>query len=271
VAASPASFTGRYLKPHLRTQPQVRKPTGLHESRDGSHFLTCAILAGVTPLQEDCMSIKSIFQSTVAALAFVAAGPLFAQGTPINAAAFDALVAQGPVADAATIASSPWASKIKQAGTLRLGGTHLESLLAAQRKRRQDARLRRWLGPAHRALHPGRWGQDPVHAGDLVHARAGAHQRPGGHGAGHLLHHPRPRREDLVRRPYYTSQAGVLVKANNKAIQSYNDLAGKKVATQAGSTGLRSWRSTRPRRSCKSSRRTRKPSTRCARAAWTPT
>jgi ABC-type amino acid transport substrate-binding protein len=37
--------------------------------------------------------------------------------------------------------------------------------------------------------------------------------------------------------PYYTSQAGVLVKANNKTIQSYNDLAGKKVATQAGSTG----------------------------------
>ena len=37
--------------------------------------------------------------------------------------------------------------------------------------------------------------------------------------------------------PYYTSQAGVLVKSNNKAIQSYNDLAGKKTATQAGSTG----------------------------------
>jgi ABC-type amino acid transport substrate-binding protein len=37
--------------------------------------------------------------------------------------------------------------------------------------------------------------------------------------------------------PYYTSQAGVLVKAGNKAVQSYNDLAGKKVATQAGSTG----------------------------------
>jgi ABC-type amino acid transport substrate-binding protein len=37
--------------------------------------------------------------------------------------------------------------------------------------------------------------------------------------------------------PYYASQAGVLVKANNKTVQSYNDLAGKKVATQAGSTG----------------------------------
>lgn len=29
----------------------------------------------------------------------------------------------------------------------------------------------------------------------------------------------------------------MLVKANNKTIQSYNDLAGKKTATQAGSTG----------------------------------
>jgi len=37
--------------------------------------------------------------------------------------------------------------------------------------------------------------------------------------------------------PYYASQAGVLVKASNKEIQSYNDLADKKVATQAGSTG----------------------------------
>jgi ABC-type amino acid transport substrate-binding protein len=37
--------------------------------------------------------------------------------------------------------------------------------------------------------------------------------------------------------PYYTSQAGVLVKANNTTINSHNDLAGKKTATQAGSTG----------------------------------
>ena len=37
--------------------------------------------------------------------------------------------------------------------------------------------------------------------------------------------------------PYYTSQAGVLVKSNNKAIRSHDDLAGRKTATQAGSTG----------------------------------
>src|SRR5574337_515796 len=76
------------------------------------------------------MSIKSILKSTLVTLAFAASGPLFAQGTPINAAAFDALVAQGPVADAATIASSTWASKIKQAGTLRLGGTQTSNLFS---------------------------------------------------------------------------------------------------------------------------------------------
>jgi len=69
------------------------------------------------------MPIQSILKSTVVALAIVGSGSLFAQGAPLNTAAFDALIAQGPVADAATIASSTWASKIKQAGTLRLGST----------------------------------------------------------------------------------------------------------------------------------------------------
>ncbi|MEG0447163.1 MAG: ABC transporter substrate-binding protein, partial [Comamonas sp.] len=76
------------------------------------------------------MSIKSILKSTVAALTIVTGGSLFAQGTPINTAAYDALVAQGPVASAATIASSTWASKIKQAGTLRLGSTQTSNLFS---------------------------------------------------------------------------------------------------------------------------------------------
>ena len=76
------------------------------------------------------MSIQSILKSTAVALAIVTAGPVFAQGTPIDAAAFDALIAQGPVADAGTIASSTWASKIKQAGTLRLGATQTSNLFS---------------------------------------------------------------------------------------------------------------------------------------------
>ena len=184
------------------------------------------------------MSIKSIFQSTVAALAFVAAGPLFAQGTPINAAAFDALVAQGPVADAATIASSPWASKIKQAGTLRLGGTQTSNLFSLLnekdgRMRGFDAGLAQLI--ARYILGDGAKIQftqvtsstrEQVLINDQVDMVLATYSIT-------------PARAEKISfaGPYYTSQAGVLVKASNKAIQSYNDLAGKKGATQAGSTG----------------------------------
>ena len=162
------------------------------------------------------MSIQSIVKSSVAALAIVIGGPLFAQGAPIDAAAFDALVAQGPVADAATIRSSTWASKIKQAGTLRLGGTqtsNLFSLLLGDGGKYQFTQVT--SSTREQVLI-----NDQV---DMVFA----------------TYSITPARAEKISfaGPYYTSQAGVLVKANNKTIQSYNDLAGKKVATQAGSTG----------------------------------
>ena len=183
------------------------------------------------------MSIKSILKSTVAALALVTAGSLFAQGAPINAAAYDALVAQGPVADAATIASSTWASKIKKAGTLRFGGVQTSNLFSLLNEK--DGKIRGFdaglaqlitryiLGDAAKYQFTQVTSStreqvlinnqvDMVFATYSITARAEKISFAG---------------------PYYTSQSGVLVKANNRAVQSYNDLAGKKVATQAGSTG----------------------------------
>ena len=184
------------------------------------------------------MSINSILKSTVAALAIVTGGSLFAQGTPIDAAAFDALVAQGPVASAATIASSTWASKIKQAGTLRLGGTQTSNLFSLLnekdgRMRGFDAGLAQMI--ARYILGDGAKIQftqvtsstrEQVLINDQVDMVLATYSIT-------------PARAEKIAfaGPYYTSQAGVLVKANNTAIKSYNDLAGKKVATQAGSTG----------------------------------
>ena len=184
------------------------------------------------------MSIKSILKSTVAALAFVAAGPLFAQGTPINAAAFDALVAQGPVADAATIASSAWATKIKQAGTLRLGGTQTSNLFSLLNEKDGKARgfdaglsqmIARYIlgdGAKIQFTQVTSSTREQVLINDQVDMVLATYSIT-------------PARAEKISfaGPYYTSQAGVLVKANNTAIKSYNDLAGKKVATQAGSTG----------------------------------
>ena len=184
------------------------------------------------------MSIQSLLKSTVVALSFVTGGSLFAQGTPINTAAFDALVAQGPVADAATIASSTWASKVKQAGTLRLGGTQTSNLFSLLNEK--DGKLRgfdagiaqlltRYIlgdGSKFQFTQVTSSTREQVLINDQVDTVLATYSIT-------------PARAEKISfaGPYYTSQAGVLVKSNNSTIQSYNDLAGKKVATQAGSTG----------------------------------
>ena len=184
------------------------------------------------------MSIQSLLKSTVAALAIVTGGSLFAQGTHINTAAFDALVAQGPVADAATIASSTWASKVKQAGTLRLGGTQTSNLFSLLNEK--DGKLRgfdagvaqlltRYIlgdGSKFQFTQVNSSTREQVLINDQVDMVLATYSIT-------------PARAEKISfaGPYYTSQAGVLVKSNNSTIQSYNDLAGKKVATQAGSTG----------------------------------
>lgn len=184
------------------------------------------------------MSITSFLKSTLTALALVTGGSLFAQGTPINAAAFDALVAQGPVASADAIAASTWASKVKQAGTLRLGGTQTSNLFSLLNEK--DNRLRGFdaglaqlitryiLGDAAKFQFTQVTSstREQVLINDQVDMVLATYSIT-------------PARAEKISfaGPYYTSQAGVLVKANNKTIQSHNDLAGKKAATQAGSTG----------------------------------
>ena len=184
------------------------------------------------------MSIKSLLKSTAMALAFVAGGSAFAQGAPINAAAFDTLMAQGPIADAATIASSTWASKIKQAGTLRLGGTQTSNLFSMLNEK--DGRMRGFDAGLSQMIARYILGdgakiaftqvtsstREQVLINDQVDMVLATYSIT-------------PARAEKISfaGPYYTSQAGVLVKANNAAIKSHNDLAGKKVATQAGSTG----------------------------------
>lgn len=184
------------------------------------------------------MPIKTVLKSAVATLALAGSGSLFAQGVPIDAAAFDALVAKGPVATAEAIAASPWATKIKQAGTLRLGGTQTSNLFSLLNEkdgkmRGFDAGLSQLLaryilgdGAKIQFTQVNSSTREQVLINDQVDLVVATYSIT-------------PSRAEKISfaGPYYTSQAGVLVKANNKSIQSYNDLAGKKVATQAGSTG----------------------------------
>ena len=54
--------------------------------------------------------------------------------TPIDKEAFDALLAAGPVASDEAIAASTWATKVKEAGILRVGGTRTSFLSASWTK-----------------------------------------------------------------------------------------------------------------------------------------
>ncbi len=184
------------------------------------------------------MSIKSLRKSSVAALAIAGGGAASAQGTPIDAAAFDALVAQGPIASAETIAASPWASKIKQAGTLRLGGTQTSNLFSLLNEK--DGRMRGFDAGIAQLLT--RYILGDASKIQFTQVTSSTREQVLINGQVDTViatYSITPARAEKISfaGPYYTSQAGVLVKANNKAIQSVNDLGGKKVATQAGSTG----------------------------------
>jgi len=184
------------------------------------------------------MPIPSLLKTAALAFTLVATAPAFAQGAPLNAPAFDALVAQGPVADAATIAASPWASKIRQAGTLRLGGTQTSNLFSLLNEK--DGRLRGFDAGLAQMLARYILGD----AGKVQFTQVTSSTRE------QVLINNQvdvvlatysitPARAEKVSfaGPYFSSQAGVLVKASNTAIQSHTDLSGKRVATQAGSTG----------------------------------
>lgn len=184
------------------------------------------------------MSMKTILKSAALALAVAAGAPALAQGTPINAPAFDALVAQGPVADAATVASSTWASKIRQAGTLRLGGTQTSNLFSLLNEK--DGRLRGFDAGVAQLL--ARYILGPGAQVQFTQVTSSTREQVLINNQVDLVlatYSITPARAEKVAfaGPYFTSQAGVLVKANNNAIRSHHDLAGKKVATQAGSTG----------------------------------
>lgn len=183
-------------------------------------------------------SFRFMWAVALIAVGFAAA-PLFADGTAINAAAFDAVVANGPVADAATIASSAWATKIKNAGVLRLGGTKTSNLFSLLNER--DGKIRGFDAGLAQLITRYILGDSSKFAFTTVTSSTREQVLINDQVDMVLATYSiTPARAEKISfaGPYYTSQAGVLVKAGNTAIKSYRDLAGKRVATQAGSTGV---------------------------------
>ena len=156
----------------------------------------------------------------------------------VDAAAFDALLAAGPVADDAAIEASAWAAKIKEKGAIRIGTTDTStffSLLNVEDGHRRgfDAGLYQLLTryitgdeANYEFTQVTSDTRESVLKNDTVDAVFATYSIT-----------PARLEEIDFAGPYYTSQQSILVKKDNTDVTSVDDLNGKNVAVQSGSTG----------------------------------
>ncbi len=156
----------------------------------------------------------------------------------IDAAAFDALIAGGPVATDEAIAASEWATAVKEAGVLRVGGVQTSTLFGLLNEvdgvtRGFDAGLYQLLAnyilgdsTAVEFTQVTSDTRESVLQNDQVDAVFATYTINAA-------------RSELISfaGPYYASQQAILVKADNTDINGLEDLDGKNVAVQSGSNG----------------------------------
>lgn len=152
--------------------------------------------------------------------------------------AFDALIASGIVADDADIAASAWASSVKEAGVLRVGGTRT-SFLFSQLDETDDS-LRGFDAGLYQLLARYILGDETKY--ELTQVDSSTREsvlQSDQVDVVFATYSITPARQEVISfaGPYYTSQQAVLVKAGNTEITGVDSLADKIVATQAGSTG----------------------------------
>lgn len=188
---------------------------------------------------------QSTFRITALVLAFALVLTLsfsaFAeepQATSIEKEAFDALIAAGPIADDETIAASAWATAVREADVLRVGGTRTSFLFSQLDE--TDNGIRGFDAGLYQLLARYILGDETKF--ELTQVTSSTRESvliSGQVDAVFATYSITPSRQEVISfaGPYYTSQQAVLVKAGNTEITGIDSLADKIVATQSGSTG----------------------------------
>ena len=156
----------------------------------------------------------------------------------IDKEAFDALIASGITADDAEIEASEWASAVKDAGKLRVGGTRTSFLFSQLDE--TDNGIRGFDAGLYQLLAKYILGDETAFVVEQVDSSTRESVLQNDQvDAVFATYSITPARAEVISfaGPYYTSQAAILVKAGNEDIKGVDDLAGKNVATQSGSTG----------------------------------
>jgi glutamate transport system substrate-binding protein len=160
------------------------------------------------------------------------------EGVAIDKEAFDELIASGIVADDADIEANSWASAVKEAGVLRVGGTRT-SYLFSQLDETDDG-IRGFDAGLYQLL--ARYILGDESSFELTQVDSSTREsvlQSDQVDAVFATYSITDSRKEVISfaGPYYTSNQAVLVKAGNTDITGVDDLAGKTVATQSGSTG----------------------------------
>jgi glutamate transport system substrate-binding protein len=160
------------------------------------------------------------------------------QAVAIDKEAFDALIASGPVAGDDVIAASTWATKVKAAGVLRVGGTRTSFLFSQLDE--TDNGLRGFDAGLYQLLAKYILGdQGKFELTQVTSSTRESVLTEDQVDAVFATYSITPSRQEVISfaGPYYTSRQAILIKAGNTEITGLESLAGKTVATQAGSTG----------------------------------
>ena len=180
----------------------------------------------------------AVLTALLLALGALAAFAEEPQAVSIDKEAFDALIAAGPVAGDDAIAASAWATKVKEAGVLRVGGTRTSFLFSQLDE--TDNGIRGFDAGLYQLLARYILGDESKF--ELTQVTSSTRESvltEDQVDAVFATYSITPSRQEVISfaGPYYTSRQAILIKNGNTEITGLESLAGKVVATQAGSTG----------------------------------
>lgn len=156
----------------------------------------------------------------------------------IDAAAYDKLIASGFVFDEATVAANTWASKIKERGVFRVGGTQTSTLFSLLNEK--DGKVRGFDAGLSQLLAHAILGENfKIEITQVTSDTRESVLQNDQVDAVFATYSITDKRKQLISfaGPYYSAQQAILVSAKNTDINGVDDLAGKNVAAQSGSTG----------------------------------
>ena len=158
--------------------------------------------------------------------------------TKLDADAYDEIIASGDVAADDVIAASAWASAVKKAGALRVGGVQTSLLFSSLNE--QDGKTRGFDAGLSQLLTRYILGDETKQ--EITQVTSDTRESVLQNDQVDVVFATYSINDDRKKvisfaGPYYTTQQSILVMADNSDINSVEDLAGKNVAAQSGSTG----------------------------------